>query len=438
MPRALARRLAEPQTGPIAPRRAARQRHSADGLRGHAQRRCCRDLGRDMSGVGHRGQRAGVLAGQATEADREADRPGRDGGERPSEGAAWAREDRGAFGATTWPLAPAEERGGRPGQIFRFAGRLIAWLFGVIGDRVGGGLVLRRDAVGGGRELNQGAGRVEQQDQDRAGDPNPSRHAQLSRNAPDHLRALKVQPGSASNPGPHRAGRRLILSDWPGRGNRGCGNGNTTRACFPPSRGTRTDRVGSSPCAAIIRIPVPGPRLPVCELARADGFRFGEPPRGEQEDGQMNRSPVPISNWPEPGKRDKTGETGHKSFNATMIPVRPIIPRSGGSPFEYLDSPGIGRVPSAGPRVGPDPPDRPAPPRAQDARPVLHRKETSPLTDDPRSARVDRPTRPEEQSGLLDAAATTGTRVGWADRLRGRGYALRGRRLVRCRAETGG
>jgi hypothetical protein len=35
---------------------------------------------------------------------------------------------------------------------------------------------------------------------------------------------------------------------------------------------------------------------------------------------------------------------------------------------------------------------------------------------------------------LLDDAATIGTRSGWADRLRERGYALRGHRLVRSRA----
>jgi hypothetical protein len=34
--------------------------------------------------------------------------------------------------------------------------------------------------------------------------------------------------------------------------------------------------------------------------------------------------------------------------------------------------------------------------------------------------------------------ATIGTRAGWAERLRERGYALRGHRLVRCRAEEGG
>ena len=35
---------------------------------------------------------------------------------------------------------------------------------------------------------------------------------------------------------------------------------------------------------------------------------------------------------------------------------------------------------------------------------------------------------------MLDETATIGTRAGWAERLRERGYALRGHRLVRSRA----
>jgi DNA phosphorothioation-associated putative methyltransferase len=71
--------------------------------------------------------------------------------------------------------------------------------------------------------------------------------------------------------------------------------------------------------------------------------------------------------------------------------------------------------------------------------PVLHRKEAFLLADDPRRAKFERLTRQEERAGLLDETATIGTRAGWAERLRERGYALRGHRLVRCRsADTGG
>ncbi len=66
--------------------------------------------------------------------------------------------------------------------------------------------------------------------------------------------------------------------------------------------------------------------------------------------------------------------------------------------------------------------------------PVLHRKETFLLADDPRRGKFERLTRQEEKAGLLDETATIGTRAGWAERLRQRGYALRGHRLVRDRA----
>jgi DNA phosphorothioation-associated putative methyltransferase len=66
--------------------------------------------------------------------------------------------------------------------------------------------------------------------------------------------------------------------------------------------------------------------------------------------------------------------------------------------------------------------------------PVLHRKETFLLPDDPRWSKFDRLTRQEERAGLLDETATIGTRSGWADRLRERGFALRGHGLVRSRA----
>jgi hypothetical protein len=53
--------------------------------------------------------------------------------------------------------------------------------------------------------------------------------------------------------------------------------------------------------------------------------------------------------------------------------------------------------------------------------------------DDPRREKFARLTVQEERAGLLDDAATIGTRSGWAERLRERGYEVRGHRLVRCR-----
>jgi DNA phosphorothioation-associated putative methyltransferase len=69
--------------------------------------------------------------------------------------------------------------------------------------------------------------------------------------------------------------------------------------------------------------------------------------------------------------------------------------------------------------------------------PVLHRKEAFLLPDDPRQAKFERLTLQEERAGLLDDTATIGTRAGWAERLRERGYALRGHRLVRRQAGDG-
>jgi hypothetical protein len=68
--------------------------------------------------------------------------------------------------------------------------------------------------------------------------------------------------------------------------------------------------------------------------------------------------------------------------------------------------------------------------------PVLHRKEAFLLPDDPRRSKFARLTAQEEQAGLLDDTATIGTRAGWAERLRQRGYALRGHRLVRHRTPS--
>jgi hypothetical protein len=50
---------------------------------------------------------------------------------------------------------------------------------------------------------------------------------------------------------------------------------------------------------------------------------------------------------------------------------------------------------------------------------------------------VGRLTRPSGRAGWLDEPATIGTRSGRADRLRERGYALRGHRLVRSREGDG-
>jgi DNA phosphorothioation-associated putative methyltransferase len=66
--------------------------------------------------------------------------------------------------------------------------------------------------------------------------------------------------------------------------------------------------------------------------------------------------------------------------------------------------------------------------------PVLHRKETFLTGDHPLYARFARLTAEEEQHGLLDDAATIGTREGWQARLSAAGFAVRGHRLVRYRS----
>ncbi len=65
--------------------------------------------------------------------------------------------------------------------------------------------------------------------------------------------------------------------------------------------------------------------------------------------------------------------------------------------------------------------------------PILHRKETFLPPDHPLHARFARLTQQEEKHGLLDETATIGTRQGWEQRLRERGFALKGHRLVRRR-----
>jgi DNA phosphorothioation-associated putative methyltransferase len=63
--------------------------------------------------------------------------------------------------------------------------------------------------------------------------------------------------------------------------------------------------------------------------------------------------------------------------------------------------------------------------------PVLHRKETFLLPDDPMREKFARLTTQEEKHGLLDDASEIGTREGWARKLSERGFALKGHRLVK-------
>jgi DNA phosphorothioation-associated putative methyltransferase len=64
--------------------------------------------------------------------------------------------------------------------------------------------------------------------------------------------------------------------------------------------------------------------------------------------------------------------------------------------------------------------------------PVLHRKEAFVQPEHPLHTRFARLTEQEERHGLLDDAATIGTRAGWQARLVAAGFALRGHRLVRA------
>lgn len=68
--------------------------------------------------------------------------------------------------------------------------------------------------------------------------------------------------------------------------------------------------------------------------------------------------------------------------------------------------------------------------------PVLHRKDAFLPEGHELRGKFERLTRQEERAGLLDDTPTIGTRDGWAARLRERGYALRGHRLVRSRPVT--
>ena len=63
--------------------------------------------------------------------------------------------------------------------------------------------------------------------------------------------------------------------------------------------------------------------------------------------------------------------------------------------------------------------------------PVLHRKEAFLLPSDPLSEKFARLTQQEEKHGLLMDTNSIGTRDGWNERLREKGFALKGHRLVR-------
>jgi DNA phosphorothioation-associated putative methyltransferase len=68
--------------------------------------------------------------------------------------------------------------------------------------------------------------------------------------------------------------------------------------------------------------------------------------------------------------------------------------------------------------------------------PVLHRKETFLLPDDPRREKFARLTAQEEKHGLLDDTSGIGTREGWAKRLAERRFVLKGHRLFRAPGES--
>jgi len=67
--------------------------------------------------------------------------------------------------------------------------------------------------------------------------------------------------------------------------------------------------------------------------------------------------------------------------------------------------------------------------------PILHRKETFLPPGHALLAKFARLTRQEEKRGLLGKTPTIGTREGWGRRLAGRGFTVRGHRLVRRRVE---
>jgi DNA phosphorothioation-associated putative methyltransferase len=68
--------------------------------------------------------------------------------------------------------------------------------------------------------------------------------------------------------------------------------------------------------------------------------------------------------------------------------------------------------------------------------PVLHRKETFLLADDPLHRKFARLTAQEEKHGLLEHTAGIGTRDGWKQRLSERGFCLKGHRLVQANGQS--
>ncbi|HKD35725.1 MAG TPA: hypothetical protein VKB78_02965, partial [Pirellulales bacterium] len=67
--------------------------------------------------------------------------------------------------------------------------------------------------------------------------------------------------------------------------------------------------------------------------------------------------------------------------------------------------------------------------------PVLHRKESFLLPDDPHRSKFGRLTEQEVKNGLLENMSGIGTRDGWQARLAENGFGLKGHRLVRMRGE---
>jgi DNA phosphorothioation-associated putative methyltransferase len=67
--------------------------------------------------------------------------------------------------------------------------------------------------------------------------------------------------------------------------------------------------------------------------------------------------------------------------------------------------------------------------------PILHRKETFLHPEHPLHDRFSRLTRQEESHGLLNDPSGIGTRSAWEERLRSRGFVIRGHRLMQARAD---
>jgi DNA phosphorothioation-associated putative methyltransferase len=70
--------------------------------------------------------------------------------------------------------------------------------------------------------------------------------------------------------------------------------------------------------------------------------------------------------------------------------------------------------------------------------PILHRNQAFLTADHPLHAKFARLTEQEEKHGLLNDAATIGTKEGWSRRLAERGFSLKGHRIVRSNVEQNG